>query len=194
MRGKFLLGFLVLSFFSLTGVSQVKEKKFGFELSSGPAIAPGKLGGATLNTGYGFEGIFRYRIISCTDIYAGWGWNHFGAENSFAGNNVSFEETGYVLGLQCIHPVVDGVSIYIRGGALYNHIEIENESGELLYDTGHGFGFQLATGIEIGIGSNWSINSGVKLNSLIRKVDIEDVSTSLNLNHISMNIGIVKKF
>jgi len=192
MRGKFLLGFLVFSLFSITCVSQEKEKKFGFELSSGPAIAPRKLGGVTLNTGYGFEGIFRYRIVSFTDIYAGWGWNHFAAENSFAGNNVSFEETGYVLGLQCFQPIVEGVSVYIRGGALYNHIEIENESGELLYDTGHGFGFQLATGIEIAIGLNWNLNSGIKLNSLNR--EIESISTNLNLNHISMNIGIVKRF
>jgi len=173
MSRKAFIAFVVFSILSLNSGAQEKEKRFGLELSSGPSIFPGKLTGATLNTGYGFEGTLQYRIIQYTDVYFGWGWNHFGKGSSFAGNKASFKNNGYVLGLQFIHPLMEPVSLFVRAGAVYNHIEVDGESGILLYDFGLGFGFQFATGIRIELGSSWNLNFGIKLNSTIKKYVIE---------------------
>lgn len=191
-------GLIALLFFALlTGNSfaQDAEKRFGFELSGGASMATSKPGDSKLNTGFGFEGIFHYRFMPHTGVYGGWGWNRFGADNSFAGADVCFEETGYVLGLQFKHPVGSmPLSYYLRAGGLYNHIEIENTDGDIIGNTGHGLGFQLAAGIDYSLGKNWSITPGLKFNYLNRDVEMGGVTTSLNHNYLSLRVGFLKRF
>jgi hypothetical protein len=194
MGRKAFLAFVVFSVISLNSGAQEKEKKFGIELSSGPSIFSGKLTGARLNPGYGFEGTLQYRIIQYADIYLGWGWNYFGSGSLFAGNKAVFKDYNYVLGLQFVHPFVDPVSLFVRAGAVYNHIEVDGESGILLYDFGQGLGFQFATGIGIGLNSNWNVNFGIKLNSIIEKAVIEDISSNRNLNFLLIQVSIIKRF
>lgn len=195
MKTKVFITLALTALFSLTSFSQEKEKNFGFELSGGPSLATRELDENKLEKGFGFEGIFHYRFMPHTGVYAGWGWNRFSAETSFAGNNTDFEETGYVLGLQFKHPI-DGFrsSYYLRAGVLYNHIEVENDNGDIIGDTGHGPGFQLATGIGIPLGSKWSLTPGVKFNAISGSADIEEVPFSMDYHYLSVRIGILGKF
>lgn len=195
MKTKGFIALLVLAFISVNSFSQGNEKRFGFELSGGASMATSKPGDVKLNLGFGFEGIFHYRFMPHTGIYGGWGWNRFGAESSFAGADVCFEETGYVLGLQFKHPVGSmPLSYYLRVGGLYNHIEIENTDGDIIGNTGHGLGFQLAAGIDYTLGKNWSITPGLKFNYLIRDVEMGGVTTNLNHNYLSLRVGFLKRF
>lgn len=175
--------------------AQENGKRFEIELNGGASVATGKVGETKLNPGFGFEGTLHYRILQHTGVYAGWGWNRFGADNSFAGTDVCFEETGYVFGLQFKHPIGSSpLSYYLRVGGLYNHIEIENAAGDIIGDTGHGLGFQLGAGIDYNLGKNWSITPGLKFNSLSRDVEVEGVTTGLNHNYLSLKVGIQKRF
>ncbi|MBN2806311.1 MAG: porin family protein [Prolixibacteraceae bacterium] len=189
---------LILSFcFLITGATHAREneKRFGIELNGGASIATSKPGDTQLNPGFGFEGSLHYRILQHTGIYAGWGWNRFGADHTFAGTNVCFEETGYVFGLQFKHPIGSSpISYYLRAGGLYNHIEIENTTGYIIGDTGHGLGFQLGAGIDYNLGKNWSLTPGLKFNSLSRDVEMNGLTTELNHNYLSLKIGIQKRF
>ena len=195
MKTKALLIAALTITFLFSGNAQENEKRFGFEVSTGVSVATKKLGGATLNPGIGFEGIFHYRFLEHTGIYGGWGWNRFGADNSFAGTNVCFEETGYVFGLQFKHPIgKTATSYYFRTGGLYNHIEMENADGELTHDSGHGLGWQIAGGFDFNLGKNWSLTPGVKFNSLNRNVENETVNVPLDLNYLQLRVGILKKF
>jgi hypothetical protein len=127
--------------------------------------------------------------------YAGWGWNTFSSETSFAGGEMDFDETGYVLGLQFKHPI-DGLtaSYYFRVGGLYNHIEIENTKGDIVYDTKHGFGLQFATGIDIPLNSSWSFTTGVKYNRLPKEIDFKETSGKMNFNYLSVRAGLLWMF
>ena len=195
MKTKVLIICTIVALMSLNGVAQEKAKRFGFEISSGASVATHKLGGNKVNPGFGLEGILHYRFMPHLGAYAGWGWNKFGADESFAGNDVCFEETGYVFGLQFKHPVgKSGLSYYVRGGGLYNHIETENADGDIINDTKHGLGFQLAGGIDINLGSNWSLTPGIKFNSLSRETEYEGTSKQMDLNYLSLRVGILKKF
>jgi len=194
MKTKVLLAIAILAL-ALSSFAQETEKRFGFELSGGASFATSELGGANLQVGFGAEAILHYRFMPHTGIYAGWGYNALSAENSFAGANIDFEETGYVFGLQFKHPVgMSPVSYYVRAGGLYNHIEIENEAGEITGDTGHGLGWQAAVGVDVPLGRNWSLTPGMKFNSLSREVTIENVTTQLDLNYLQLRVGILKKF
>jgi opacity protein-like surface antigen len=185
----------ILMLLSWSGFAQKGEKRFGLEFSGGASWATSQLGGADLSQGFGFEGILHYRFMPHLGMYAGWGWNQFEAETSFAGKNAQFEETGYVFGLQFKHPIGNSpVSWYVRGAGLYNHIEMENTAGDIINDTGHGFGWQAAAGIDLNLGANWSLTPGLKFNSLTRDTDFEEVSRQLKLNYVSARLGILKKF
>ncbi|NTW26507.1 MAG: porin family protein [Lentimicrobium sp.] len=194
MKTKVLIAVAVLAL-ALSGFAQEKEKRFGFEVSGGASFATSDLGGANLQVGLGGEGVFHYRFMPHLGAFAGWGYNAFSAENSFAGNEIDFEETGYVFGLQFKHPVgISPVSYYVRAGGLYNHIELENTDGNIIGDTGHGFGWQVAGGVDIPLGRNWSLTPGVKFNSLSGDVNMEGTTTQLDLNYIQVRVGILKNF
>jgi hypothetical protein len=193
MKAKAIL--IVILLIGVTATAQEYGKRFGFELSGGLSIATSKPGDASLNPGFGFEGILHYRFMPHTGIYTGWGWNRFGADNSFAGTDVCFEETGYVFGLQFKHPIgTMPLSWYLRAGGLYNHLEIENAAGDIIGDTGHGLGFQLAVGFDLPLGRNWSFTPGLKFNNLSTDIEMEGISTNLNHNYLSLRAGILKRF
>ena len=195
MKTKGLFAFVILTILSVSTIAQEKEKRFGVELSGGASVATRKLDDATLNPGLGFEGILHYRFLKHTGIYVGWGWNRFGADESFAGNDVCFEETGYVFGLQYKHTIGSTpLSYYLRAGGLYNHIEIENADGDIIGDTEHGIGLQLAAGIDYPLGKNWSITPGLKFNALARDVEMNSSTTPLDYNYLQLRIGILKRF
>lgn len=189
--------FLLATLLAMTSMvfAQESNKRFGLELNSGASFATKKIGGTKLNTGFGFEGLLHYRFMPHLGVYGGWGWNRFGAENSFMGKDFCFEETGYIFGLEFKHPINEsGISYFVRGGGLYNHIEIENDKGETVKDSKHGFGWQAAAGIDINLGKNWSLTPGVKFNYLSRDTDFEGTNKTLDYQYLSARIGIVKKF
>jgi hypothetical protein len=195
MKTKVLIAIVMLAVFSLHSNGQENEKRFGFELNSGVSFATKKIDNASMQPGFGFEGAFHYRFMPHLGLYGGWGWNRFAAESSFAGDDVCFEETGYVFGLNFSHPFEGTkLSYYVRAGGLYNHVETENSDGDILNDTEHGLGFQMAGGIEINLGSGWSLTPGLKFNSISRDTEYEGTTKQLDYQYISARIGISKRF
>lgn len=195
MKTKVIFFLAMIFAMSLNVIAQNVTPKFGIELNGGASFATSKLAGAELKTGIGFEGTFHYNFIPELGIYAGWGWNKNKSDLSFAGSDCDFEETGYVFGLQYNRPFGESaVNWYVRAGGLYNHIEVENKEGDIIADTGHGIGWQLAGGLQVDLGKNWSLTPGLKFNSLSRDVDFEGINHEMNLNYLSVRVGILKKF
>jgi len=194
MKTKALIVLAITALLSLNSFGQEDETRFAIELNGGVSLATQDLGGVNLNTGLGFETVFHYRFYKHLGVYAGWGWNKFSTDDNFGGNKVDFEETGYLFGLQFKHPVgTSPISYYARLGGLYNHIEVE-DGDDIIGDTGHGLGFQVAAGINIPLGSNWSVNSGLKFNAISGDIDDNGTQTNLDLNYVMIRIGIVKNF
>jgi hypothetical protein len=190
----FVLGMFMLA--STAIFAQTTDKRFSFELNSGPSFPVAELNNTKLNTGFGFEGLFHYRFMPHAGVFAGWGWNRLAADQSFAGDDMCFEETGYILGLQFMHPISDSrFSYYLRAAGLYNHIETENADGQIINDSQHGFGYQFGGGINYSLPKNWSLNVGLKYNSLILDSEFENITETLDYKYISaLRIGILKHF
>ena len=175
--------------------SQDTDGRFGFELNAGISHATTDIGNAELGTGVGFEGIFHYRILKHTGVYLGWGWKHFPSESSFAGQDIEFEETGYIYGVQFKYPFGrSGFSYILRAGGIWNHLELENSDGDITYDTGHGAGWQVSGGVDIPLWRNWSLTPTLKYSSLNRDFETETDSFSDNLNYIAFHVGFSKNF
>ena len=194
MRAKGIILFLLMVVMS-KGFGQEKESRFSFELNTGASFATSDLGPVELKPGFGFEGLFHYRLLSNWGLYAGWGWNKLASKEKVAGQKPEFEETGYVFGLQYKNRISTlPLNYYLRAGGLYNHIETEMADGAIADDTGHGLGWQIAGGVELKLGDKWCLLPGIKFNSLSRSTDYFGTSTDLELNYISLRVGILKKF
>jgi len=195
MKTKTFLVAAMLILSTLGSLAQENEKRLGVEINGGASFPTNELAGSDLTFGGGFEVILQCRLLPFTSVYGGWGWNQLSADESFAGADVDFEETGYVLGLQFRQSIGQSPFAYfVRAGALYNHIETENNNGDIINDTGHGFGWQAAAGVEISLGKNWSLAPGIKYNSLSRDTEFGDENFQLDHRYLSARVGIIKRF
>lgn len=175
--------------------STFAQNRWSFEIRPGIDFPTTKLGDANLKTGFGVEGAFSYRFMTHLGVYAGWSWNKFSSDESFAGNNTDFEETGYTYGLQFIHPIGQTkIDLLVRAGGLANHIEVENSEGDIIADSGHGFGWQVEGGVVLPIGEKWRLLPSIRYRSLARDITIETETTGVDLNYLSLGIGISRLF
>lgn len=195
MKQSVLLIFAVVLLIPSNVFGVERGERFSVELNSGVSLATNKLIGIKPYPGLGFEGLVHYHLVPQFGVYGGWGWNHFGVGKSFIGSDASFEETGYILGVQYKQSFGDSpISCYLRLAGLFNHIETENSEGDIISDTKHGFGYQAAVGMEIPLGEKWSLTPGLKFNHLKRDSKFDDVLKKLDHNYVSLRIGLVRYF
>ena len=143
-KQSFLLFIATLSF----AFSMQAQNRASFELRGHASFPTEDFNNTELQNGMGFEGMFDYRFLPHLSVYAGWGWNQFTTDAAV--NELDVEETGYLFGLQFNHPIGDGwLSYYVRAGGTYNHLEIEDTSGDILDDSGHGLGYRIGLGFDI---------------------------------------------
>jgi hypothetical protein len=179
----------ILTFFTFQQFQA--QDRWGFEFRPSIDLATQDLGNADLERGVGFEGSFSFRFMPHLAAYAGWSWNNFGVDQSFAGSDASFEETGYTFGLQFIHPIGQSdISYLLRSGATYNHIEIENNDGDIIIDSGHGLGWQIEAGLSIQLSGKFSLLPSIRYRALSRDIEVEEIPTTVELNYLSVGVGL----
>lgn len=187
---------LFLSLFIFAAVQLTHaQNNFSLELRTGADFATQELGNTDLNTGFGFDGILSYRFMPHTAIFGGWGWHRFVSDDSFAGTDVDFEETGYTFGLEYLHPLGNTqLNYYLRGGGIYNHIEVESSDGDITADSDHGLGWQIEGGLAFELGNRWMLKPGIRYRSLARDIDIGNTTTDVDLTVFNLSVGISKTF
>ena len=179
----------------LPASSLLAQDRLSLELRGDVAFATKELGDANLSPGLGVEAMLAYRFMPHLGVYGGWGWKQFSDDDSFAGSDVDFEETGYTFGLQFIHPFGESsVNYLVRAGGVYNHIEAEDNEGSITADTGHGLGWQVEVGVDMPFNDYWSLRPSVRYRTLSRDFDIEAVTTEVDLNYISVGVGFARSF
>jgi len=194
-NGNVIAAMVIAAVLMVASQSALAQDRLSFEFRPGVNFPTNELGDAELNTGFGLEGTFAYRFMPSVAVYAGWSWNRFSSDNSFAGTDIDFEETGYTMGMQYIRPIGESkVNLLLRVGGLYNHIEVENSEGDIIADSGHGLGWQVEGGVAIPLGEKWRLLPSVRYRSLAREITIETVTTSTDLNYVSIGIGIARIF
>jgi hypothetical protein len=174
----------------LATTDSMAQGRWGIDIRGSVAFPTQELGKADLNTGFGIEPTVHYRFMPHLGAYLGWGWHRFTTDNMVATAEMDVEETGYSFGLQFVHPIQGtSLSYFVRGGGVYNHIELENDEGNITADSGHGLGWQAEAGLAIPISEYWNIMPGVRYRALGREIDIENVKTEVDLNYVSVGVS-----
>jgi len=191
---KLLITIVALALLTVFNQSYAQDK-WSLEFRPGVDYATTDISNADLGIGFGLEGTIAYRFMPHLAAYAGWSWNHFAVDQSFAGDDAGFEETGYTFGLQFIHPIGETTLNYlVRFGGTYNHIEIENSNGDIIIDSGHGLGWQAEAGFLISLSEKFSLLPSIRYRSLSRDIEIEYINTSVDLNYLSVGVGLSWSF
>jgi len=183
--------------FTLTTTASAQDR-WAFELRSGAALPTEDVGTDELGMGFGFDGTLQYRFQPHLAAYAGWDWMRFSPETSFAGDEIDFEETGYAFGLRFQHPFSgeEGpVGWWLRAGGTYDHLELEDADGEIIADSGHGFGFELGAGVAVALGDRFTLTPGARFRSLSRDVETEDgPALDGDLRYGTLGVGLALAF
>ena len=179
----------------ILSISLQAQQRWSVEGRSNLSIATKDFIDTELGIGFGFDGIIAYRFLPHLAVYGGWGWNHFNAEKSFAGSDIDFEETGYTFGLQFVHPIGNSKLNYLlQAGALFNHIEAENQEGDLVADSDHGLGWQISGGLTIPLAKRLELVPRVGYHSLRRDLKAGSVATRADQNYVSASVGLAWSF
>jgi opacity protein-like surface antigen len=160
------------------------------------AIPVGKLAGASLAMGPAFGLTGSTRLGENLHLYGGWDWAHFTAKNSFAGTNLDFDETGYVLGLRFERPCPRGHPVALRAeaGATYKHVEIENSAGDLISDSKHGIGYEAGLGVAMSLSDDWKLVPAARYRSLNADFTIGAAKTSGDLRYVTLEFTLSRSF
>ena len=89
---------LVAAFALLGARNDLEAQRVAVDLRAVAATPTQRLAGTDLSAGFGYGLTVGYHLQPHLLAYGGWDWMHFQAEQSFAGTDMDFEETGYTGG------------------------------------------------------------------------------------------------
>ena len=186
---------LLVALFLVAGAGAVQaQSRFSVELRGGAAWPTADVGDATLETGGGFGFNAGFRLQPHLGVYAGWDWHRFVTDEPFSGGNYDIEDTGYVFGLQFRHPITSRVGGWLRGGGIYNHIELEDDAGSIIADSGHELGWEAGGGMLFPIGERFVLTPGVRYRTFSATLDAGDGDVPVDLSYIAAEIGLTYSF
>lgn len=180
----------------LGAARELQAQRAAVELRALGAASTQKLAGTDLSLGGGLGATFSYRVQPHLAAYVGWDWIRFQADESFAGADVDFEETGYGAGLRFEHPIGNRERPLFRveAGGTYRHIEIENAAGDVVADSGHDFGFEASGGVVLPLGRSWRVTPTMRFRSLSAGFEITGVATKSDLRYVGIELGVSRRF
>lgn len=189
-RGKHAVVYLFLFIALLAGTGGKSQDKWNATIRTGINLPVQDMDGIELKTGAGIDAMVGYRIRKHLLINLGWGWNHFSGYREAVREKRSYEETGYALGAQLVHPLSSGFHYLVGAHALYNQIEVGAGDGNIIYDSGHGWGWQADAGLGINLGNKFMLVPGIRYRSLNPKMQTDGMATTAELRYLSAGISI----
>lgn len=146
-------GIVAALFLSAPGMAHSQDR-VRLEIVPGAVFSTETFADSDLGNGLGIGAHVSVRVLPHLAAYVGWNVHGFRAETSFAGPDVDVEETGYAFGVRFEHPMGGTTSpaLMLNAGGTYDHIELENASGDLVADSGHGMGWEAGTGVVFSLG------------------------------------------
>lgn len=180
--------------FPFSSASQ-EESRWSWETRFGVNTPIDDLGPAELETGIGFEASILYRLQPGVSAYFGWGWDRFESDGGLTGQTEDIEETGYNFGLQLMGPLGNrNLDYFLRLGGIFNHIELEDNDGDIVADSDHGLGWQVGAGLVFSMGDSWRLTPGVRFQTLSRDLAVNEVRRDVELEYLEFGIGLSRSF
>jgi len=154
------------------------------------------LADADLKPGTIFGATVAYQVQPFLHVYVGWDWAHFAASKPEARAAHHYEETGYTFGARFEHPfrATTNWGYRLEAGGTVKHIETENADGDIIANSGHGPGYEIAAGFIVPVSHSWRIVPALRLRSLSRDITNGLVTKPGNLRYTAFEVGTSFRF
>jgi hypothetical protein len=135
-------------------------------------------------------------VLPGLDLYGGWDWLRFAPDRSFAGDDRYFEENGYTFGLRFEGALGGGEEALIRidGGGTYRHVEIEDQGGDLIENSGHSLGMEVGAGLVFPLNGSWRITPMLRYRSLSPEFDLAGGKVEGDLRYGALEVRVARLF
>ena len=187
-----MVGLILAAALLASAVPLQAQGRWASEFTAGPAVPVSDLGDLKLDAGLAFGANASGRIMPHLAVYGGWDWVHFSSDGIGGSGELDIEETGYVLGLRFEHPLRGEVGfpmLRLQAGSTYKHIEIEDEEGDLIADSGHDLGWEAGAGLVTSIGERWTVTPGVRVRSLSSELDLGTGAEYMDLRYVAFELA-----
>lgn len=171
------------------------QERFSAELRGGANVNTNQFAATDLKTGFGGGASLSVRFLPDLFAYGGWDWQHHAATSPVFGPGVKVDDTGYAFGLRYVVPLAYRAKPWVRGGGLYNHVEIrESWEADALADSKHTLGFEAAGGLDVALSGPWSLTPGLRYRRFEPTVRSGGVEVSSTLSDVTFDLGIMLRF
>jgi len=180
----------------LQSTSVDAQERWGIELRGSGGISTQDVDREAYETGFGLGGTVQYRFLSSVAAYGGYHYTQFNVMETIAGPDMHLEETGYVAGLRFERPLREGsgTSGWLRTGLTYDNLEIEDSAGDIVEESGHGFGWEFGAGLLVPVIAGWNVTPGIRYRSTSRDFGIGNATVPVELQHVAFEMGIARRF
>ena len=174
------------------------QQPWSVELRAGGAFPTVDMVG-DLGTGNGIaiEGNVSYDLLPFLGVFVGWDWVGFTPENSFAGTDIDFEGTGYLAGVQYQRAVTEALpfEIWLRAAVRYDHLELEDDAGDIVAGTDRDVGLDVGLGFSVDINDTWAVTPGVRYRAVTHDVQTSPSRTDeAEFRHVIVDVGVAYRF
>jgi len=116
------------------------------------------------------------------------------AENSMR-NTTRLSESSFVFGAELKFPFENkSVNYFAYVGGVVGRIHLQDAMNTFNEKSDFGFGWQLGAGAEFRLDDQWSLKPDVRYRSLTQDIEIRAATIDVDLNYISVGLGLVRKF
>lgn len=174
--------------------SALAQSRFSLDFNAGAAMPTQDLGDAALGTGFGFGAAANLRVMPHLHLYAGWEWHRFATDEPFLGNDYDVEDTGYAFGTRFQHPLSTKLDAWVRAGGLFNHVELEDDAGQIVSDSGHELGWEAGGGLGYWISDKVAIMPGVRYRTYSADLTLGQSTVPVDLSYVTAEIMLTYRF
>ena len=171
----------------LAAAPATAQNRFSIDLNAGAAFATEKMAGSDLQDGLGFGFAANVRVMPHMHIYAGWDYHRFAAKPLLFGAE-DLDDTGYAFGAKFQHPVMTKLDLWARAGGIYNHIELEDDAGDLIADSGHELGWEAGGGAAFMVTDRLSIMPGARYRTYSADLKVGSTTTPVDLTYLTAEV------
>jgi hypothetical protein len=170
------------------------QNRFALEINGGAAFPTEDLGTAALKSGFGLGFTGNVRVMPHVHLYAGWDYHRFMTDELVGSNEFDIDDTGYAFGAKFQHPMAAKMDGWLRVGAMYNHVELEDQNGDIVSDTGHEFGWETGAGISIPLNDRFALMPGMRYRTYGSTLTIGNTDRQIDLSYFTAELRMAFTF
>jgi hypothetical protein len=185
----------VAAFALATMTFDVEAQRVTIDVRGGFAAPVQKLRGSDLHGGPVVAGVVAFRVLPNVHVYGGWDWVQVLTDESLGGTSQNLQEPGYHFGLRFESAVRASPrpSLRVEAGGTYKHIEIEDNKGDLVAESGLGLGYEASGSAVFPFGGVWRLVPGLRYRALSRDFRLGGSAFTGHLRYVAIELGISRR-